>query len=1811
MPFDQSCFTLIALPQNINALGLLQLNLLFIPRNFSPLENVETIYNAAGAMPFINARPKFVVKVVNKSTEFPGKDPMLAKPLELIGLQYSAKIEGMYRMLKDAKNGDGKPKYFDIDEERSTGKAGSMAHVAPAAMERDTAIRKYLPKSYREAFNFTSPRIKNAVTDDSYHCAMRDQSPIIKQPIDNKVSWGKVYAHLLRQPTLAVAAGLLYKTSVQLDAADFEKGGWLYVDLKDGSNYSTEMTASFDTIKFPDKSPFIKRYAAKIPALEAGSKRMLFTAISFPVMNPGDTPGGTFDELFMEAGRFNHGFATIVHAEQPRSQNLLKEEHDGLLPQKDIGVRLGWEDEQILLWYLRQMANEAGKTERTDAPLCVMGYNIDVRLQGNEDEDANPWESLNMVKSKGEMSLPGNNEEEIINLGEFVGELPYQVYPSKINTNTEANYWLPMYFANWSNGSIVIPDDNASRIYKNGADNKHAVNNSNPYLPFDNKTKLEYGKSYEFRVRLSDISGGGPAVTEKSVELLSESHKAKVIFKRYVSPDIVRIFNEADILQANTDDHNFNGGSLVLARPVMGCPGVLHTGKYSDPVQRLIAASQAIIDEQLSDPARATGGRAFGIADPDVVSIQIKVEVETLQMDNLASDDGKQNFITLYTTNRTFNAWNEDNADETITVAVRFVDDPVLDLTNKFSPFSIIANNSCILATANEIVLPSARNIRITLRPQGLEQVNYWGVDPKDPSMNSSQGKAKIITIRKESLSEENLFTGLTDPQVLQGIFLQPDPVEIKPDPHSKRNLNGTDSNKVPDIVQRLAQQLNVEAKDKSLTAANGERIQFWCSSRIRHNMAPDNSSITFANKNELQHHWLVCTTLTINRDWTWDSLDPLSFEIHRKFRFGADLEKIDEKSYEKIGDVEVKKTASFQAIQAGADGLVHRNYSKIIFIDVVDGTPVNGAFPDIMEVKYTINTRFRPLHAPLVDAPFETDTLLLPITVRPHQAPKLIGAGIALSPYIRNANYSSSEGRKRYLWLEFEKGPEDANDELFTRTLAYAPDQLLSNNNPSLWRIEKDTPFNLDPEFIRVVIPKMGIDHNGLKAMQQMTKSKDPDRHFYLLPLPPGLHLESPELFGFFTQEFRFGHSERKPCTAQARFFDPLRIAGLQFPAPTLTCLLNRNEKEVSISAPYAQALFNGQDVTSNPPRTAMWALLYAQVKQADGKDYRNILLTELELTPDPILPENDLFMRFIFKKIRQIENQKLIEYEDGLPVAPYDLVAFVKGVSEDYLIEKQKMIRQAHGQWSNKDINLVLDLYGLPTDTSLSVICVEVFGQITNIKEQINKLEFVDTTEQVAGDLLRSGFHTRRIIKDNVLVNSENNYVELASQMRNEYGVEIPAKGEALEAFNRIKPKPMIKPLSDNLGRYRILRASPLIEVPFVCCTEQTDNVLGLLSLRGSLVCDFAIPDKKIIDGWAFDKNNCTLQCTGDIDNDGIDEIIITDAVGLVILKYNQGTLRLLCRALSKTSFGAWIYDDPANGSRDYGYKIGPFTGQQNELLLISKQGLVTLLFERDSFTPTRELKNGQIFANWKVNTGDRFVGVARLFRENETNIVFENNIDMHLVSLRSPEQTFTVRTGIRYGQWLFNRADNKIQCFGDFDGDGFDELFISSPWGIGILKWTNGIVTAIAMVINGTNVNSYVVDNKHVFGSVGNYLAKKSQEIVVHNNTQLLAVLVLDNGTFKSINLPNKNLVSGDLASEFVAKLDRDEKSDWIFKNAGALYVVNVNENTGIEINNIIEMNADINGWKIAVKDLFIDAGNFMGREKERQMLIVSGK
>jgi hypothetical protein len=367
-----------------------------------------------------------------------------------------------------------------------------------------------------------------------------------------------------------------------------------------------------------------------------------------------------------------------------------------------------------------------------------------------------------------------------------------------------------------------------------------------------------------------------------------------------------------------------------------------------------------------------------------------------------------------------------------------------------------------------------------------------------------------------------------------------------------------------------------------------------------------------------------------------------------------------------------------------------------------------------------------------------ETRDLVLPVTTVPAQVPKVIGAGYALSPYQRTHEYSQTAVRQRYLWLEFEEPIRDPNDTYFGRVLAYAPDPLLTFPNPDQLLIRQDDPpLAIDPELIRVITHGHGNDNAGIDAMQPMIEeTADPSTPLlkvtpvhYLLPLPPGLHSESPELFGFFTYELRVGHTSRIWCTAQGRFGHPTRMSGVQHPAPPLKVLTERTPGGISVTAPYATAVFEGRNVTSKPPKTEIWCMLYAQVLQADARSHRNILLTEAKLE---LVRVKDLDVRTFLARRFELDVRTSNSLTVNVDAPPNGIFT-----------------------WTEKDIRQLLDLFSLAPDTPLSVLAVEMMPR-----------------------------YDRYIV----------------------HGEEVPDDSA--------------RPLSRDLGQYRILRTSPLVATPDICC-------------------------------------------------------------------------------------------------------------------------------------------------------------------------------------------------------------------------------------------------------------------------------------------------------------------------------------------------------------------------------------------------------
>jgi hypothetical protein len=339
----------------------------------------------------------------------------------------------------------------------------------------------------------------------------------------------------------------------------------------------------------------------------------------------------------------------------------------------------------------------------------------------------------------------------------------------------------------------------------------------------------------------------------------------------------------------------------------------------------------------------------------------------------------------------------------------------------------------------------------------------------------------------------------------------------------------------------------------------------------------------------------------------------------------------------------------------------------------------------------------------------------------------------------------------------------------------------------------------------IRVISEASANDLAGLNAMQPMVKSTSSDVH-YILPLPPGLHANSDEMFGFFTYEFRVGHYERPPenagdapekvwTTAQGRFGRRLKSHGIQHPAPALSCVPNRDKDKLWVTAPYAVSVHDGKNVTADPPRTELWALLYAQVKQADNRDHRNILLDDRPL--DHRVRIEDRKDVNIFERYTEVQLQLL----SAITVKTLKSnVSLSQTGNYLKLIEPGNKSKSAskYGTtvWTNKEVNQLLALGGLPADAPLSVIVVEVLPQITNIFEHITDLGKPDVARTTASMM------------------QQEERTMFAGEYNKRFGRRAAATIDP--------PRQKASPVSDHLGHQRILRTSRLTEVPDICCQE-----------------------------------------------------------------------------------------------------------------------------------------------------------------------------------------------------------------------------------------------------------------------------------------------------------------------------------------------------------------------------------------------------
>ncbi len=555
-------------------------------------------------------------------------------------------------------------------------------------------FRKSLTESYRALIG-NRRRSQYMAESAEFACALHQGAQDQPDPVvlKDSVTWGKVIAFALRQPNLAIGLGLLVETTVHPPTASFfAEGGWLYIDLHATSDYADDPTIA-------------ARYAARIPALTA-DPHALFAPVLFPVTNA----AGNFiaDDVYREAERYEDGLAKMVHCSQT------KEAGDG--------IRLAWEDEQIAEWLNRQVNRDGAGELVIDAPLGVSGYRVDVRLQGDED-----WNSLVAVKSIADLMMGP------ISLGPFDGEAVIEVSPAQLSPNRPGDFWFPSYFANWRGTSLALTDQNLidlqSRADVKGADTPaHLLDREKNFVAVDaGAVPLLYGKTYEFRVRMADLTRGGPESGDPSPNPPRTSI-ASVTFQRRKSPGSI------EVLERPTAKSR----QVHIAKPRLGYPEILFTDRKFK--------FKNLTDDLDTLSADRTIQREIGLPDPDVVAVEIIVEAQALAGDAVP-------YLELYRTTREFDA-------DDMTIEFDVQDHPTLMTLDKNQPADGL------------LVLPAARDLRLTFTAMGRDDAGYF-VTPEDRF-----GAPVVLEVRAPSSVESDLLADPSEFSALRSFFFQPPPAD-------------------------------------------------------------------------------------------------------------------------------------------------------------------------------------------------------------------------------------------------------------------------------------------------------------------------------------------------------------------------------------------------------------------------------------------------------------------------------------------------------------------------------------------------------------------------------------------------------------------------------------------------------------------------------------------------------------------------------------------------------------------------------------------------------------------------------------------------------------------------------------------------------------------------------------------------------------------------------------------------------------------------------------------------------------------------
>src|SRR5215831_7063026 len=275
-----------------------------------------------------------------------------------------------------------------------------------------------------------------------------------------------------------------------------------------------------------------------------------------------------------------------------------------------------------------------------------------------------------------------------------------------------------------------------------------------------------------------------------------------------------------------------------------------------------------------------------------------------------------------------------------------------------------------------------------------------------------------------------------------------------------------------------------------------------------------------------------------------------------------------------------------------------------------------------------------------------------------------------------------------------------------------------------------------------------------------------------------------------------------------------------------------------------------------------------------------------------------------------------------------------------------------------------------------------------------------------------------------------------------------------------------------------------------------------IGLLKLSGTtLSSPIMAPNGTRFGGWLLNTADNRFDLIGDFDGDGKVEIFVTSPWGIGIFKMSGGTFSVPMMAENGTRFGGWLLNTADNRFSP----IGDVDGDgKHEMLITSPWGLGILKLAGGTLTAPMMAPNGTRFGGWLLNTDDNHVVTsADLDGDHHDEIIMTSPWGIGVLKLAGSTLTAPMMApnGTRFGGWLLNTLDNRIGPAADFNGDGKAELLVASPWGIGVFQLAGSTLNVPMMAPNGTRFGGWLLNTAdNHFDNFADFTGDNKADILV---------------------------------------------------------------------------------------------------------------